>query len=166
MLANPLLSGPPILSAGEETIRSPCRLFLPSPASSRGVQPGARRNSFTRARIRTKRTLGTAASANWKAIRRAWRTTRPPISDKSRVPDLISLSCRLRKDQSFTASGRPGGRRKFPKLAKCYGKYAGRKSRSRTADKCGAFGWFTAKRWQESRVQFRSKTSPLKRRSD
>ncbi len=82
MLANPLLSGPPILSAGEETIRSPCRLFLPSPASSRGVQPGARRNSFTRSRIRANRSLSTATSASWKMI-----LTVPSLIREVVVPD-------------------------------------------------------------------------------
>ena len=41
---------------------------------------------------------GTATSASWKIRPRAWRTNRPPI--------LISLTCTLRRDQSFTASGK------------------------------------------------------------
>src|SRR5918992_1598405 len=41
---------------------------------------------------------GTATSASWKIRPRAWRTNRPPI--------LISLTCTLRRDQSFTGSGK------------------------------------------------------------
>ncbi len=43
------------------------------------AQPGDRRNRVIRSRMAANRSPGTATSANWKIICRAWRTIRPPI---------------------------------------------------------------------------------------
>ena len=45
----------------------------------RCTQPGDRHNLVIRSRMAENRSLGTATSASWKIILRAWRTIRPPI---------------------------------------------------------------------------------------